>query len=487
VNIIPIIPNLALLLLLASGLLISRTWVVGIALGLLGILSSASIAVLASLLITVQAREPVMIALSMFALVVSMTFSLIKKSLPPPLEWLWVLVFFGFALISQIVSRVLGLSSVAFTDGHTIMRLGQAFQNGSEELLSGSQALKRGFALPALQSFGFEGEYLVGFMPIFFAGALILTVNLLWRLSPNRWVFITSTILVSAAIGSTEAILRHIYLMNTHAVAWLIIALLLLVTLDYLRGGYQHRQIIYVFVAFATVAFLRVDLVLLFSPFILSFILLMAPRSKWLAFAGLVSIAVPLWAWLSLAVKDFPFGGQAGPTILLLVGLGLGFVLILFQATANKPLDPLNGNLLLAPGAIVLVVTLVNTNVPYSLRSLFTNLFLGEGLWGFTFLAITVVTAGSLFVKKASKDPTFFRAAIRLFLSSLAIYLFSKYLDGVSAGSAVPGFSRVGFGDSLNRSLVSWLPFAVLPVIQLFSALFPTPVLGAKPSKDQVR
>lgn len=468
---LPLIPNLSLVLLLFAGLFLMRSAILGAAVGLFALYSASGLAVILGLLTDVSFSHSVLLSASAGLLIAAIVYSARSKAWPGRGS---ILATLGFALLAisiQLGARFFGLSSVAFTDGHTIMTLGQTFQGANDGLLDGTKALKRGFALPALQSFGFEGEYLVGFMPLFFATAVMLTLHLIWLLSPSKSIFVVVSTVVLAAIVSTEAILRHMFLMNTHATAWLLTAFFLIMLLRFQRNQLSSRDVTAILVAFATVAFLRLDFVFLFAPFVLTFVLLAAPISKLLSFSALFSLAIPLWSWLTFAIADFPFGGQLAPSVLAVAGLISGGFIILLQASAKKPLDPLRGNLLFALGGIMLLTTLAITNVPKSFAALFINLFRGEGLWGITILLLVGLALFSLFFRKIEANSEFAKAALRLFVASVAVYLFTKYLDGASSGSALPSFARIGFGDSLNRTLVTWLPFALLPLLRLFGFL----------------
>lgn len=481
-DLIVLVPTLSLACLVFAGVLILRSTALGVGFGLLTLYIVSSFSVLIGLLSTLAASPAVFATSSILILLAALYFA--RKTGVWPNWWSLsgALAFSLFSVVSQVASRVWGLSSAAFTDGHTILRLGQTFQGADEELLEGTKALKRGFALPALQSFGFDGEYLVGFMPLFFLGALAVTLNFIRAVSPNRKVFMAVSAVVLAIVFSTEAILRHIYLMNTHSTAWLITAFLLSLLARYQKGNFGKAEIIALLSSFVTIGFLRLDFLLLFSPFILVFVLISAPTSRRLAFAGVAATIVPPWLWLTFATSNFPFGGALGPTIISAVGLlAAGFV-ILLQGTSSSPVKPLSGSLLLFLAGSVLIITMLLVNIPSSLNAIFINLFLGEGLWGTSIVFLLLFGLVSFFVKKEKSTTEFDKAAMRLFISSVVVYLFTKYLDGATSGSFLPGLARVGFGDSLNRTLVTWLPFAFLPLVRIFSVFWPQSSANGKTS-----
>ena len=121
---------------------------------------------------------------------------------------------------------------------------------------------------------------------------------------------------------------------------------------------------------------------------------------------------------------------------------------------------------LFVTAGVVAMLVVVLTNTAASLTNLGINLFFGEGLWGFT-VAFVVLFTGASYFRPRVLDKAFARQLAGIGALTVALYLLSKYGDGATSGSSLPGFSRVGFGDSLNRTLVTWVPFLVLPLIRL--------------------
>lgn len=466
--------TLGLVLLAVSGLLMTRSATLSIPFTIFGLFVSSSIGTLAGLIIP-AAREPAFMTTVVLLAISAVVLFSRHKERPKLQSWLGAVVVGITVVAIQLATRNLGLGSVAFGDGHTILRISQAFQDGTGGLLIGSQGLKRGFALPALQSFGVPGEYAVGFMPLIFLAALVLTLRLFWELAPNRSVFISVSAALVVIVVSTEAILRHLYLMNSHSVAWLICAYFLLVLLRYTRSEFSQADLVGVLLAFATIAFLRLDFILLFSPFILVFLLVSARVKRSIAFVGLACIAIPAWLWMTFAVQDFPYFGQAGPTILAVIGGLAGAALILWFAGRKRETDILGGNLLWVVSGGIVFLMLSITDFAKSLGNIFMNLFLGEGLWGLTAVLLTLVAFVSLMAKKLETDTRFHKAALRLLVASVSVYIFAKFLDGQNMWALGSSWTRIGFGDSLNRTLITWLPFFFLPVMRLLK-----PILSLK-------
>lgn len=467
-------PTYSLIVLLISGLILSRSIFSAIAFSIFGLICAADLAVIIDRIISLNVNKPLLVFFSSLCLFISLLYAHKEKKKIPLSHWVGLGIFILGTITSQIVTRIFGLTSVAFGDGHTIMMLSQSFQNESTELISGTKALKRGFGFPALQSFGFDGEYLVGFEPIFFMAAVILTLYIVRLLSPNFVGFYSVSSVVLVIVFSTEAILRHLYLMNTYSIAWLITAFFLYIVWKYFYRIVNLGDIATIFLAFGTIAFLRIDYIALFSPYILCFILISARKSIVLSIFSLFTVAVPAWLWMTFAVKDFPFFGSAGPTVLVISGFLLGILIIFTQRKLDKPIQPLTNNLLLVTSGIILFTIFVITDTLKSLRNIIINLFFGEGLWGISSWVILILILAGLITKRFKEMDSFMRAAIRLFLSSLIIYVFTKFLDGDSLWQTRTGWSRVGFGDSLNRTVTTWLPFFFIPLVSLWKSQFST-------------
>ena len=432
---------------------------------LLGFVSVASVSVLVSLFFGPASIRPIVLVLSLVVMVLSLAIQQSKGAVFRARNLVWLGLFGVVVSASQLVSRKLGLSSVAFTDGHTIIKMGDAFQRGDYEPLSGIKALKRGFGLPAMQSLGFEGEYVVGLMPLFFLASILATGWVVWVLTGNRTTAITVTAIIVPILLTTEAIARHIFLMNTHSIAWLLTAVLLGYAAKASRDGLTRKDSYGVLTAFAAVGFLRFDYLLLFAGFTFFFILVTARSRPVFALSTVFVQVVATLGWTSRLVNDFPIFGTYGAFIVPLVAMVLGGGLVwsirhLGNARMTQSSIPL-----FVPAGLVFGLLLVLTNMPASLKNLGTNLFLGEGLWGFTPVFVILITVAS-YIKPRVMETQLARQLAGIGALTVALYVLSKYGDGPSVVSS-SGFVRIGFGDSLNRTLVTWIPFLVLPLIRL--------------------
>ena len=456
----------ALVMLFAAGLAMFSAPILAYAHALLGFVAVSSAAVLLSLVLGPDAIRPTVLILSFLLLALSLILHH-SRGIVFRVRNLAFLGLFGvIVLASQLVARQFGLSSVAFTDGQTIIQMADALQAGNYEPLGGVKALKRGFGLPAMQSLGLDGEYVVGLMPLFFLAAILATGWVVWVLIGNRKTAVAVTAILVPILLTTEAIARHIFLMNTHSIAWLITALLLGYAAKATKEGLSRTDSIGVLIAFTAVGFLRFDYLLLFAGFTFFFILVTARSRPVFALSTVFVQVVATLGWTSTVVIDFPFFGSLGAFIVPLVAMVGGGVLVwIIRRYGNDLMTQKAYPLFVTAGAVaVLVIVLTNTSA--SLKNLVINLFFGEGLWGFTFAFVILVTGASYFRPRVL-DKALARQLAGIGALTVALYLLSKYGDGATSGSSLPGFSRVGFGDSLNRTLVTWVPFLVLPLIRL--------------------
>lgn len=486
---IVLVPTMATVLLIFAGSLFFRSSILGFGVALINLLSLAALSTVIGITVGRQFADVTLLIVSASILIAVIVREL-RISSRIPLALLIQTGAFSFLIFaSQFVSRQFGLSSVAFTDGHTILSLSQNFQSGGVDLLEGVMSLKRGFALPALHSFGFENEYLVGFMPLFFLAALLMTYYLMLKMTQYKKSALLAFSVLLAICLSTEAILRHAYLINTHSIAWLLVATLSIALVLHFRKENQQNQLILVLSCFIAIGFLRVDYILLFLPFIIVAILTSAARNRLVAFAMALAVGVPAWLWLTFATKDFPFFGGMGPTVILATGLLLAGILIQIQSKLTKPIELLKGKALFIVSALFVTLTLAYANTGASIKAIAINLFWSEGLWGFSAFFLLVIYSLSLFFRVSSKKAPEFGALARLASASVAIYVFTKYLDGVGAGQTYASFARVGFGDSLNRTLVTWIPIFMLPLVRIAMSVLPgdAPVPVSTNGKNKIR
>lgn len=371
-------------------------------------------------------------------------------------------IFLSIVSASQILTRVLGLSSVAFTDGHTILNLALSLQRGNLEPLSGIQALKRGFALPAMESLGLEGEYFVGLMPLFFVAAMLASYALLKQLFPESKQQLLATFMLGALGLSTEAIARHIYLENTHSIAWLFLALLLGAFVQVSKDNLDAPMRIGLILVFSAVGFTRLDYVLFFLPALLYFGVVVAKQRSKFGFALVGANLGSLMLWTSLAVSDFPVFGTFGPVLILLFGLGIYWLSHLFVGSTRVSADIVLVRLFWLLLAVTSAPLLVFANLWPFLRNLVVNLFLGEGLWGVTVFFLLALWLFVGFSKRWKTGSAMHSQLIQIGLLMFMVYLNLKLVDAFASGSTRPGIVRIGFGDSLNRTLVTWLPYAAI-------------------------
>jgi hypothetical protein len=375
----------------------------------------------------------------------------------------------ALAFISQVITRAMGFSSIGFTDGHTILNRGQDLALGNLERESGSKALKRGFGLSAIQAQGPEGEYLAGFMPLVFLAALIASSLLIHRIYMNRTITIVATAVMAPMALGVEAISRHLFLINSHSYAWLFMAVLLGFTYVVVSSPLTAHQWFGIFTVFSAIGFMRFDYIVIFAIFGLIFILY-SKHSNWILPGLAVPIAILSSAsWLLLTTEDFPFFGDVGLT--LYIGLGLAIPITLSYAIRKLNAGPelFAGNTYWFLVAILAVFLAFRVSWESSISSFFINAFLGEGLWGAFFYFLTAIVGLAIWSMLTSKiEPSLFA---RVFMITFLLYLMSKTFDNFEIAGNRSGVARVGFGDSLNRSLVTWLPFVYILVAKVQSRL----------------
>jgi hypothetical protein len=455
-------PTIALLLIFVGLLPLLRTFAETFAYSMVTFLVLAAVGAVMSIAIQVPITKWFVLAL---AAILCGSIWLISRKLEWSIQRDWLVsapLFFLIVVASQLITRVFGLSSVAFTDGHTILTLGLAIQKGTLEALSGLQALKRGFALPAMESLGLDGEYLVGLMPLFFIAALLATYALLKQLFPDSTKRLLALFMLGALAISTEAIARHIYLENSHSMAWLFLALLLGAIVKVSKEGLEVSSRIGLLLVFSAIGFTRFDYVLLFLPALLYLLVLLIKQGSKFGFALVAANLGSLMLWTLLAVSDFPVFGQFGPVLILLIGM-VGYLLLhLFISSTRASWEILSTRLFWILSAVSLISVLAFANPWPLVRNLAVNLFLGEGLWGVTsyFLVVLWLVVG--FYAKWKTGSIVHSQLIQIGLLMFTVYLNLKMVDAFNGGSTRPGIVRIGFGDSLNRTLVTWLPFAAI-------------------------
>ena len=386
-----------------------------------------------------------------------------------------VVIFATIVISSQLITRTGGFASIGFTDGVEVLRSAEALQNGAEIPHSAIRGMKRGFALPSMQSMGFEGEYFVGLMPLFFLGALMATFTLIREISRNKSEVAAVSISLFLLFISTEAITRHLYLMNTHSIGWMLVGLLLTQIHKQGRGTARRQDLIVLGLAFTAIGFLRIDYIILFGAFTLYFVLTNAKERPHLSMMVVGAQSVSACAWLTLEIDDFPFLGNIGPIVIAGSGLLATLVLIKLLNRRVRPEGSVVSLSLYGLSVSCGFSLLFLVDISDSVQAVFVNLFLQEGLWGYSISFMLILWIMSRFI--SPKIGHKFQSIPAICLLTLTLFLSAKYLDGLQLGYEYPSLARVGFGDSLNRTLVSFLPFLVYPMVRVFS--------NGRPGKSQ--
>lgn len=363
---------------------------------------------------------------------------------------------------STYLSKTFGLSSIGFTDGHTILVRAIKFANGEPAVESGVKALKRGFGISAIHAQGNPSEYLVGFMPLIFLAALAASGILVWVISGDRFISFL-LVAVIAALGVTiEAIGRHIWLINSHSFLWLAFSLILIFFYESIRDSIPSSfSFAALLMIFSGIGFLRVDAILISLPFVL--FSLYQFKGAYLSFnyAVIPTIALSAFLWIISVTEEFPLFGSVGPYLFLAFGLVAGFISGKYGFLQKLASEVLTGNLFWYLAGAILIYSFFAIDYGSSFYALVLNLFLGQGLWGalpyltFIGLGLTIV-----FHKRFIRDAD--RVTIRAMALSILIFLVIKSWDSLDFGVLYGGVVRTGFGDSFNRNLISWTPLLVV-------------------------
>ena len=379
---------------------------------------------------------------------------------------LWGLVYGasagGLLFAIDQASRYLGLSSIAFTDGHTLLTRSYEFSIGNTDLILGSTGLKRGFGLSALHAQGFEGEYLVGLMPFIMVAAIVATLLLLLQVfGRNSASYVSVGVMVVSSLF-VEAISRHFYLVNSHSLSWLGMAILVGVVLRSRERELRTGEWLLAVVTFSSMGFLRVDYVVIFT--VLGFLIatFQAKLSPIWASIPIPIMALSSFSWIVTVTDRFPFGGTAGLYLYLILGTSLPILLTLLVRRGVLTSSVFLGRPYWYLIGAMLLFFLSQVSLVPSLQSLFINLMLGEGLWGgfFYFVIVLVLVSVTLLIKEKHEV----NLLARLFFMTLLTYLILKTFDNFEVRGVAAGFSRIGFGDSFNRTLIIWLPFVFILV-----------------------
>jgi len=377
---------------------------------------------------------------------------------------------FGVAAIS-LFTQVFGVAGVGFSDGFTIMRTSLWIQGVvGESPLDGSKGLKRGWGMSSVQALGDRGEYLVGFVPVIFIVAIICSLLIIFRVLKDRSVAIALSATTFVVLLSTEAVLRHLYLMNSHSLIWLALAVLILILLDQRTFEMRGRSLVAVLPVISAIAFARFDALWVIAPLLVPILLATYRSKRTNGLLILVSALGPLATWLLIAVTNFPLGGPVGIGIVV-----FGVVLAFLLTNAIIPVGWLEFGKLkkiyfwLALGITLLAFLLANATS--SLQGMFANFLLGEGLWGATIICLVGLALIASILKRKKPTEELFGLIHAAGFLMISLLFAAKLGDGFEDGILGGGLVRSGWGDSINRMIVVYVPFAVLFVANFVGRL----------------
>lgn len=370
----------------------------------------------------------------------------------------------ALSFTSTYLSKSFGLSSIGFTDGHTILVRAIEFGNGDPSIESGVKALKRGFGISAIHAQGEPSEYLVGFMPVIFIAVLFATGLLVYEISGDRFSSVVVPIVILTLSGIVEAIGRHIWLINSHSFLWLAFTLLLLFFYESARRERISSALSFsILVIFSAIGFLRVDAILISLPLTL-LLLNQANRFSYkLAYAIIPVQAVSAFLWIITVTDEFPLFATLGPYLFLVAGLMISLAFVKLRSLQKFSSDILGKRPFWYLAGGFLLYSIFAIDYGSTFESLILNLLLGQGLWGaLPYLVGIGAVLALIFHKKllTSED----RVAISAIALSIMIFFVVKSWDSLDSGVLYGAVVRTGFGDSFNRNLISWTPLVVIMV-----------------------
>jgi hypothetical protein len=375
----------------------------------------------------------------------------------------------GFALASVMTTRWLGFLGTSHGDSLWILSFSHLIENnGSMEILDGHTSIKRGFAYPLLLALGPNQQFLSALTPYIFAA---LACSVIWLattlLAKYDWhqVALIGALLLLATFSSVMP-LRSIYYINGHTLAGLGMLLAAGVTVLAIKENRLSLQNLAVACAgIFTVSASRAEGIALAALIVLP---LISARfiSRWQIIALVSSATVSLGVWLA-TYHSYIIHSTHLPWIVfdtILVGLGC--------LPALRWLDWLRHRLVgVALVAMPLVIVLAELRYAKDLakgnRSLFANLFLGQGFWGFGLAAVLILVAIFSF-KRWSKFTSEHKTLLIITVSLVLGSLIAKMLDGGQFGH--PTLGRLGWSDSLNRMWIQsfgiFLVTALVAIVQ---------------------
>ena len=460
---------LSLAFLYFVGEALSRRYSVAISFSIFGLISLAAYVSLFSVTVGQAPLALTVLVISTICLIASIFF--LRRSLTKPL-WLAVrsMVFGAFSAAVSIITQYFGVAGVAFSDGFTILTATSWIQGAFDiSPLDGNKGVKRGFAISAVQSLGETGEYVVGFIPLIFIAAVSTSLLIVFRIIGDKKKSVLVSLVLLAMMLSTEAIFRHLYLMNSHSLIWLAFAITILMIIDNHGFVFKRTLIVSLIPLLSALAFARLDAIWIYAPLLVPIALANYRASKINGLLVLSPVLISLGAWLFLAVVDFPFGGKAGVGIILTLAAS-AFLLAnwLLPETALTAASLRKIYYFASLGLLLVIIIISNRGI--SVKNLVVNLFLGEGLWGVTIVALLVFSLLAIPLLRRVNSDQIVKFLLAAGLLAMSLYLFAKVADGLGSGAFTGyGFSRIGWGDSLNRMLVAYIPFAVVFVSSALS------------------
>ena len=386
--------------------------------------------------------------------------------------WRPISLSIGFVVASVLTTRWLGFLGTSHGDSLWILSFSHLIENnGSMEILNGHTSIKRGFAYPLLLALGPNQQFLSALTPYLFAAlacsAIWLTTTLLAKYD-WRQVALISGLVVFATFTSVLP-LRSIYYINGHTMAGLGMMLAAGVTVLAIRDNSLSLQNTLIgCVGIFTVSSSRAEGIALAALIVLP---LVASRfvARWQIIALISSATVSLGVWLATYHSYIIHSTHLNWVIFdaLLVGLGCLPALRWFDWLRHRlvPLALISMPLVLIAAELYYAEGLAKGN-----RSLFANLFLGQGFWGFGLIAILVLIAffsARRWSKLTSEHQTLVLITASLVLGSLI----AKMLDGGQFGH--PTLGRLGWSDSLNRMWIqSFGIFLVAAVVAMVQSIW---------------
>lgn len=371
---------------------------------------------------------------------------------------------FMLALLLEGVTRQFRLAGVYFGDSPTILANAASVADGGSPFLGLFVSLKRSVGTYSVHSLGFleQGEYLVAYHPYVFLVALIAVAGASIRLIGNRIVGSLFIITGATVLVSTEAIIRHLYFINSHAGLMLLIAIIASLLVS--ENDKNIRPIMLLLLVAAGI--LRPD----YGAIMLVLVFLLALRKQLVLSRVQQGLAIG-----AVVVPIYLLGVSSGVEISLsefvifsILAVVAGVAIFIF-AQVLYSLSPRSDQVFVYSfWALVALLIAEFLNSESDISPLVTNFFLFEGLWGYSgYLFVAIVAASFIFSRKEPMH----QALAELLLLSLLLILAVKLTDVFLTSGAEFGLARVGWGDTVNRLMVSILPIVVLISAQLLGSI----------------